>query len=86
MKNQSQQSSLGQHSLELYSINVLQKQAASLMEQDSRLAHYVGLFLDLGLLWGYLATSGAKYVMSYSCSATLISYKSDKISRLSCLI
>jgi len=43
------------------------KHASSLMEQNNRLAHllsyrdpHFGLFWGLGLLWGYLATSGAK--------------------------
>jgi len=36
------------------------KQAASLTERDNRLAHYFALFYGLGLLLGYLSTSGAK--------------------------
>jgi len=36
------------------------KQAASLTERENRLAHYFALFWGLGLLLGYLATSGAK--------------------------
>jgi len=35
-------------------------QTASLQEQDNRLALYFALFWSLGLLLGYLATSGAK--------------------------
>jgi len=36
------------------------KHAASQTERDNRLAHYVGLFWGLELLFGYLATSGAR--------------------------
>jgi len=36
------------------------KQAASLMERYNRLTHYFVVFWGLGLLLGYLASSGAK--------------------------
>jgi len=36
------------------------KPAVSLTERDNRLAHYVAIFGGLGLLLGYLDTSGAK--------------------------
>ena len=45
------------------------------------LTHYFELFWGLRLLWGYLASSGAK-----SCSATPISYKGDEISRESHIV
>jgi len=40
-------------------------QAASLTEWDTRLAHYFGPFGGLGLLLGYLATSGAKFDVKF---------------------
>jgi len=36
-----------------------------LTEQDNRLAHYFALFWGLGLLLGHLATSGAKYDVTF---------------------
>jgi len=36
------------------------EQAASLTERDNRLAHSFWLFWSVGLLLGYLTTSGAK--------------------------
>jgi len=54
-----------------------------LTERDSRLADYFELFWGLRLLLGCLASSGAKYLTSYSCSPIQISYKGDEISRVS---
>jgi len=62
------------------------QKAASLTERDNRLAHYFALYLDLGLLLGYLATSGAKSDVIFLLGATPISHEGDEISHLSCLV
>jgi len=53
-----------------------------LTERESRLTHYFVLFWGLGLLFGYLATSGAKSYVT-SCSPSPISYKGVETSCLS---
>jgi len=61
------------------------KLAASLTERDNRLAHYFGHFGFWGYFCGILLLP-VQNVTSHSCSATLMSYECDKISRLSCLV
>ena len=59
--------------------------AASLTERDNRLTHYFGQFWGLGLLLGYLATSGAKSDVVFLLGDPIF-YKGDEISRLPGLV
>jgi len=54
-----------------------------LTEQNSRLGHYFALFL-VWVTFGLFSYFSYKILLSYSCSLTPMSYKGDKILRLSC--
>jgi len=54
-----------------------------LTEGNSSLADYFALFWDLGLLLGYLATSGAKSDVIFLHGDPDFLYKGDEILRLS---